>query len=124
MRAVRHRALAIGLLLLAGSPGCTTRVVTVSTDPAGAEVLLDHRPVGKAPLRVAVAGRWIYQGSRAHHTVTARAPGLQSGVYYLEPTETFVPGAVACVVLIGIGCPWAAQIPDAVNLRLHPAGTP
>lgn len=124
MREHRQPALALGVLLLVASLGCTTRTVTISTDPIGAEVLFDHRPVGNAPLRIPVDGRWIYQGSRARHTIVARAPGLQSGLYYLEPTETFVPGAVTCVVLLGIGCPWAAQIPDEVNLRLHPAPTP
>ena len=81
---------------------------------------MDQRPVGQAPRDVYVRGRWLYEGSRARHTVLARGAGLQSGLYRLEPTEVFVPGAVCCIVLLGLGCPWAAQIPDEVNLRLYP----
>jgi PEGA domain len=100
--------------------GCTARDVTVTSDPAGADIFIDARPIGTAPVRSSVRGRWVYQGEGARHVVTARAPGMQSGLYYLEPTETFVPGAIACIVLLGAGCPWAAQIPGEVNVRLHP----
>ena len=99
---------------------CATRTVAFTTDPPGAEVLVDGKAVGHAPVWAPVRGRWIFQGARARHMVRARADGLESGVYYLEPTEVFWPGAVGCVLLLGLGCPWAAQIPDEVNIRLAP----
>ena len=109
-------------LLISGAGACSTaRTVSFVSDPAGAEIVVDGRAVGHAPLDVAVPGRWIYQGESARHTVTARAPGLQAGVYYLEPTEVFIPGAVTCLLLVG--CPWVAQIPDSVNLQLQETGS-
>jgi len=93
-------------------------VVRIASDPPGAEVLIDGRSVGSAPLEVEVRGRWIFQDAHARHKVTARAPGFRSGLYYLEPNVPFLPGAILCWVLVG--CPWAAQIPDEVNLTLHP----
>lgn len=102
--------------------GCTTRTVAISSEPPGAEILVDDRIVGHAPLRVSVRGRWIYQFDKSRHTVLGRSPGMQSGLYRLEPTDVFIPGAVGCVVLVG--CPWAAQIPDEVNVRLNPTTGP
>ncbi len=76
--------------------------------------------MGPAPLKTPVRGRWIYQAERARHTVMARAPGMLSGTYYLEPTDAFIPGVLGCWLLLGLGCPWIAQIPDEVNVTLHP----
>ncbi len=117
----RRYAEVVGLLtlVLAQASGCSsTRLVSISSDPPGAEIFIDKRSVGIAPLETKVRGRWIYQDYRARHKVTARAPGYQSGLYYLEPTEPFLPGAIGCWFLLG--CPWKAQIPDEVNLTLHP----
>lgn len=94
----------------------------IHSDPEGAEILVDGRLVGTAPLATRVQGRWVYQGARARHTVMARAPGMMSGLYRLEPDEVFVPAAVFCLPFpfFGVGCPWLSQIPDEVSLRLHP----
>ena len=108
-----HAAIALGLLF----SSCTTRAVTIYSEPTGAEILVDSRSVGTAPVVVPVRGRWVYQAA-ARHTVTARMGRRQAGLYPLEPTEVFWPGAVGCVLLLGIGCPWLAQIPDELTVRL------
>jgi hypothetical protein len=103
-----------------GLTACS-RTVRIASDPPGAEVLVDGRPLaGHAPLQESVRGRWISEGKEAHHVVEARLPGMASGVYRLDPTEIFWPGAIGCVALIGLGCPWVSQIPDEVNLKLYP----
>lgn len=88
----------LGLLVL----GCSTsRLVSIGSDPLGAEILIDGRSVGTAPIETYVEGRWVYEDNRAHHKVTARAPGYRSGLYRLEPTEVYLPGAIGCVFLLG-----------------------
>jgi hypothetical protein len=48
---LRFPVLALGLLL---ATGCATRTLTIETDPPGAEVILDRRPVGRSPVTVDV----------------------------------------------------------------------
>jgi len=58
----RHFALvALSPLLALLALGCSTaRLVSITSDPPGAEVFIDGRSVGTAPIEAKVAGRWVY----------------------------------------------------------------
>ena len=126
LRRERRRGYTSIVVLALVLAGCSSsRLVTITTDPAGGEVLVDDTVVGNAPLKVEIHGRWAYQGSRARHRIYARSPGFQSGLYRLEATEVYFPGAMTCqFYALWIGCFWATEIGDQVHLRMHAAQEP
>jgi hypothetical protein len=99
---VYKRARAGGLLLgaLALSSGCVERIMTVSTDPQGARVIINDEEVGVSPARVAflwygdydiIIRKSGYQTLKTHYRV-------DPPWYQIPPldliSETMIPGTI------------------------------
>lgn len=105
---------AVSGLLLTTSPGCVQRYLDFTSEPSGAFVFLDGRPVGRTPVRV----EFHHYGV---HEVILRHPGLApshepgaaaEGTDYRAHRET-----------IEISAPWFQIFPiDLITEHLWPGG--
>lgn len=48
-------------LALVGASGCIRSYVDISTNPSGAEVIVNNRPRGRSPVRVPFIWYWYYE---------------------------------------------------------------
>ena len=104
--------------------GSNVQTITVSSDPAGAEVLLNGTRVGETPLRTQVP-------RREELLVEVRKPGYETA--YRSASRTLstlgildvVAGSMILIPLLGLLSPAAwQQDPDIFGLYLEPAPAP
>lgn len=84
-----------GLLLL-GATGCTSRGITVTSVPPGAEVSINHRVVGVTPIRVGFThyGTYRIELRKEKHQVLVREEAVKPPVYGYDPGAAIVDNLV------------------------------
>jgi hypothetical protein len=123
---------ALSSALLAAAMGCA-HTVTIDSDPAGAEVLVDGVRIGETPLTWVESTGWerVYE-------LEVRKPGHRTVRRRVRQTEwsyAIVGAGACCSALLGTpltivgGLPlvsifWARQLPDELRVTLRPLEGP
>jgi len=96
-RVIRCTAL-VGLaaLLLLGAAGCTSRGITITSVPEGAEVSINRRVVGKTPIRVAFAhyGTYRLELRKEKFETLVREATINPPVYGYDPPALFADNLI------------------------------
>lgn len=73
--------------LLLGAAGCTSRGITITSVPEGAEVSINRRVVGKTPIRVAFThyGTYRLELRKENHQVLVREETVHPPAYGYDP---------------------------------------
>ncbi|MEI6234296.1 MAG: PEGA domain-containing protein [Planctomycetota bacterium] len=60
-KAIRMMSVAALVAMFVSIPGCTARSITITTNPPGAEVTINHRVIGNSPCRVGFTHYGVYR---------------------------------------------------------------
>jgi hypothetical protein len=101
------RGAALGALLATGFSfllaGCTSRAMTVTSIPEGAEVSINRRVVGKTPVRVNFThyGEYRIEIRKERYQTLVRQENLRAPWYGYDPLSFFADNVIPARVKIG-----------------------
>lgn len=101
--------------------GMKAQAIVVKSDPAGAQVYVDDKPRGKAPVTVPME-------RDSQHTVRLELAGYETTQAVLKPGPNpwlfgnLIVGGIVGVVVDGVTQSWYRLYPGDVVVRLRPQG--
>src|SRR6185295_19080 len=108
---------AFGTLLL--TSGCTSRGMTVTSEPPGAEVSINRRVVGTTPIRVAFTHYGTYRielRKRGYQTLVREEP-VNPPVYGYDPVAAVADNLVPSRLNDDVYLHYALKMQDNVDIK-------
>ena len=83
-------------VLLLSAAGCTSRGLTITSNPPGAEISINHRVVGVTPLRVGFEhyGTYRIELRKEHYQVLVKEAAINPPIYGYDPPAFFADNII------------------------------
>jgi len=96
LKATRWITAALLLALLPSIPGCTSRSITITSNPPGAEVFINYRPVGVTPVRVGFThyGTYRIELRKEKFQTLVKEECINAPAYGYEPISAITDNAI------------------------------